>query len=158
LEYILSTSNENTLTPIILAVDISKSSSASVLDKGGFNIRYMGGGSNVVGDFFSDDLNIGGINVEKLTMSVATNTTDVTSGVLGIGLSTREYSAMLGQTPYKNILDEMVDQGFINSRSYSLWLDGLGTSTFQIPQLFKERVEANGVDRRYKWKHPLRWL
>lgn len=84
----------------------------------------------MVGDFFGDDLNMGGIKVKNLTMAVATNATAVTSGVLGIGVDTREYSAMLGNLPYGNILDEMLDQGFISSRSYSVWLDGLSKPTF----------------------------
>jgi hypothetical protein len=49
-------------------------------------------------------------------------------GIMGVGYNTTEASEFL----YANIIDSMVQQGLINTRAYSLWLDDLESSTGQI--------------------------
>ncbi|KAK5038338.1 hypothetical protein LTS07_001808 [Exophiala sideris] len=50
-------------------------------------------------------------------------------GILGLGYDTLESWADDGQrTPYKNLLDQMVEQQLIDEPIFSLWLDDLGAS------------------------------
>ena len=66
-------------------------------------------------------------------MAVATNAKFVSTGIMGIGFSAGESLAQTTE-PYPNIIDQMVTQGLINTRAYSLWLDDLGmSSTFISP-------------------------
>lgn len=46
---------------------------------------------------------------------------------MGIGFDADE-SLPPGVNIYPNIIDDMVAQGLINTRAYSLWLDDLGRS------------------------------
>ena len=61
-----------------------------------------------------------------MTIAVATEVKDATTGVMGIGLDSDESIVGNGGRPYKNLVDMMVEQGLINSRSYSLWLNDVG--------------------------------
>lgn len=47
---------------------------------------------------------------------------------MGVGFNTSEAA----DTIYPNIIDLMVEQGLINTRAYSLWLDDLSASTGQV--------------------------
>ena len=58
-------------------------------------------------------------------MAVATTARYIDTGIMGIGFDTDE-SVQPGVKVYPNIVDDMVDQGLINTRAYSLWLDDLG--------------------------------
>lgn len=49
----------------------------------------------------------------------------VSSGLLGLGTTALEAKAMSGGETHKTFLDEMKDQGIINSRSFSMWLNTL---------------------------------
>jgi Eukaryotic aspartyl protease len=81
----------------------------------------------VIGDYVEDVLAIGDITIQNLTMAVATVAIDVNEGIIGIGFDTAESSVTKdGREPYKNIIDQMADQGLISSRSYSLWLNEIG--------------------------------
>jgi hypothetical protein len=106
-------------------VDPSKSSSLTILDQGGFSISYVTPGSGVVGDYISDDFGIGGITLKNITMAVATKANYVPTGIMGIGFDSGESITSTSGQPYPNVIDEMVQQGLINSRSYSLWLNDL---------------------------------
>jgi hypothetical protein len=69
--------------------------------------------------------------VQNLTMAVATSARYVDTGIMGIGFDTDE-SLPPGAKTYPNIIDDMVAQGLINTRAYSLWLDDLGTVYHQV--------------------------
>ena len=52
---------------------------------------------------------------------------------MGIGYSANEVQVdWLGKDPYPNLVDLMVDQGYIKSRAYSLWLNDLDAQTGEI--------------------------
>ena len=63
--------------------DPSNSSTATLLEKDGFEIQYVTPGSEVSGDYISDDFALGGASIKNLTMAVATNAQSVTTGIMG---------------------------------------------------------------------------
>ena len=77
---------------------------------------------------YADDFAIGDLAMQNLTMAVATMAKNVNTGIMGIGLDTDE-SLPPGKQAYPNIVDEMVTQGLINTRAYSLWLDDLSKTS-----------------------------
>ena len=68
------------------------------------------------------------MTLKALTMAVATQAAYVSTGIMGIGFDTDEsIAASSGETNvYYNLIDELVQQNLIGSRSYSLWLNDLG--------------------------------
>ncbi|KAJ5475465.1 hypothetical protein N7539_007752 [Penicillium diatomitis] len=104
--------------------DEMSSSTSTVLDRNGFTIGYVDG-SGVEGDYVRDDFSIGGVRVQGMTLAVATRVKDIGTGVMGIGFESDESIAAYGSKPYKNLVDRMVEQGLIKSRSYSLWLNDI---------------------------------
>lgn len=60
-------------------------------------------------------------------MAVADETQNVPTGIMGIGFDTDESIVGEGGQPYQNFIDAMVDQGIIQTRAYSVWLNDLGT-------------------------------
>ncbi|KAK9374905.1 aspartic peptidase domain-containing protein [Lipomyces chichibuensis] len=104
-----------------------------------FYIAY-GDGSYAKGDYAYDTFDIGGAAVKNLTIAVATDA-NTTEGIMGIGYPTNEaiVSSYGSSYQYKNLPDLLVEQRFIRSRAYSLWLNDLEASTGSI--LF------GGVDR-----------
>ncbi|KAK9323360.1 aspartic peptidase domain-containing protein [Lipomyces orientalis] len=104
-----------------------------------FYIAY-GDGSYARGVYASETFDIGGAAVENLTIAVATDA-NATDGIMGIGYPSNEaiVSVYGSAYQYKNLPDLLVEQGFIQSRAYSLWLNDLEASTGSI--LF------GGVDR-----------
>lgn len=80
--------------------DPSKSSSATLLEQGGFEIEYVTPGSEVLGDYISDNFGLGGITVQNLTMAVATTAEEVFTGIMGPPLPIQAYSSLLMQSRY----------------------------------------------------------
>ncbi|KAJ5560450.1 hypothetical protein N7513_002849 [Penicillium frequentans] len=111
--------------------DDSQSSTASLIDKDGFQITY-GDYSQVFGDYMSDNFQISSITIKDLEFAVARETSEGLIGVMGIGFDAGESIAYASGESYKNIMDSMVDQGLTNSRSYSLWLNDLESGTGNI--------------------------
>ena len=72
---------------------------------------------------------MGGIKLKQLQMGLAQSATNVTTGIMGIAFDSDESAASNG-TVYPSVVDQMVTQGVINSRAYSLWLDDLRTFRF----------------------------
>ena len=107
-------------------VDSSQSSTYKLLSNGTFQIQYVTPNSGVVGDYGSDNFAIGGTTIKALTLAVATQAQDVPTGIMGIGFDTDESIAASGGTVYPNIIDVLVSENIIGSRSYSLYLDDLG--------------------------------
>jgi len=99
-----------------------------LIEEDGFSISY-GDGSEVSGDYVSDVFRVGSLAVKNMEFAVATDQSEVgTMGIMGIGFDTNEAITDFGGKPYRNIIDSMADQGLINSRAYSLWLNDLGKS------------------------------
>ena len=80
----------------------------------------------------TDDFKIGGATIKNLQMGLA-NTTTSGFGVIGIGFDENEASlTSITSVPYPNLIDQMVSQGLINTKAYSLYLDDLEESTGSI--------------------------
>ncbi|KAJ5660881.1 uncharacterized protein N7484_000253 [Penicillium longicatenatum] len=110
----------------------SRSSTSSLIEEDGFIIKY-GDGSEVSGDYVSDVFRVGSLTVKKMEFAVATEQYEVgTMGIMGIGFDTNEAMTDFGSKPYRNIIDSMADQGLINSRAYSLWLNDLDSGEGNI--------------------------
>lgn len=93
----------------------------------------------MTGDYVGDDFTIGGTTIKNLTMGVATKAVSTNTGIMGIGFDLNE--ALVGQEvaqgdsspqPYPNLIDEMLQQGLIGVRGYSLYLDDLEADTGTI--------------------------
>ena len=66
-----------------IVFDPSQSSSSALLVQGGFEITYATPGSQVEGDYISDNFGLGGVTVNNLTMGVASFVQQVPIGVMG---------------------------------------------------------------------------
>ncbi|KJK65675.1 SAPs pepsin-like proteinases secreted from pathogens to degrade host protein [Aspergillus parasiticus SU-1] len=106
----------------------NRSSTATVISEGGFEISYVTQGSGVKGNWVKDDFSVGNITITGLSLGVATQAAGVPTGIMGIGFSADESNSTL----YPNFVDQMVAQGLTKSRSYSLWLDDLDNSTGSV--------------------------
>jgi hypothetical protein len=96
--------------------------------KNGFKIQYQDKtGSS--GDMISDDLIISTGTVHNLEMGLAFQTT-VGYGLMGIGYDVNE-AASTG-AKYPNLIDQLVTQGLINAKVYSLYLNDRGSSTGSV--------------------------
>ncbi|OBT67766.1 hypothetical protein VE03_03508 [Pseudogymnoascus sp. 23342-1-I1] len=108
-----------------------KSSTYEELISGGFTIKYVDQ-TESSGDYISETVSFNGQNksnnaIKELQIGLADVST-LPVGVMGIGYNTSEAA----DTVYPNIIDQMVEQGLINTRAYSLWLDDLAATTGQI--------------------------
>lgn len=112
--------------------DYSASSTFQELDNmGEFQIQYVDG-TEIQGVYISDDLSIGDTKLTNLTMAAATRLNSLGVGIMGVGFSADESIAASGGRTYPSIIDVLQSEGFIQSRSYSLWLDDLDSSTGSI--------------------------
>lgn len=107
-------------------VDSSQSSTFEVVVPDGFQIQYLDG-STASGDYVTDHFEIGDTVIESLQMGLANQTASGT-GVLGIGFTANEAA----ETQYPNIVDQMVQQDFIPTKAYSLYLNDYQSSTGSI--------------------------
>ncbi|OBT99334.2 hypothetical protein VE01_02698 [Pseudogymnoascus verrucosus] len=111
--------------------DQLKSSTYDKLISGGFQIQYVDQ-TESSGDYISETVSFNGQNksnnaIKELQIGLASTST-LPVGVMGIGYN----SSVAAATVYPNIIDQMVYQGLINTRAYSLWLDDLSAATGQI--------------------------
>jgi Eukaryotic aspartyl protease len=97
-----------------------------LIQQGGFKIVY-GDGTGSSGDLISDNFGIGGSTIKSLEIGLATETT-VDFGLMGIGYDTNEAEAIT----YPNFIDDLITQGLINYKAYSLYLDDLEASSGSI--------------------------
>ncbi|KAK5135572.1 hypothetical protein LTR08_005052 [Meristemomyces frigidus] len=114
--------------------DPDASSTSTMIKQDGFSIVY-GDSTGASGDYFSDIFGLGGTAIENVTVAVATNLSFwpvIAPSIMGIGLDVNEAITDDGSTPYPGLLSHMVDQGLINTRTYSLWLDDLDAATGTI--------------------------
>ncbi|KAB5517313.1 aspartic peptidase domain-containing protein [Coniochaeta sp. 2T2.1] len=95
----------------------SKSSTYAVKVRNGFNITYLDG-TGATGSYITDNLEINGVTVESLQMGLATSVQRGV-GVFGVGFPANEAAAV----KYPNIIDELANQGFINAKAFSLYLN-----------------------------------
>lgn len=97
-----------------------------------FNITYVDG-TGSTGNYFTDNLSVGGVTLTGLEMGLATDTS-IGTGIMGVGFALDEAVCnTAGPCPtYPTIVDQMVSQGKINTHAYSLWLDDLNAQTGSI--------------------------
>ncbi|ELR07120.1 hypothetical protein VC83_02421 [Pseudogymnoascus destructans] len=111
--------------------DHLKSSTYNKLISNGFQIQYVDQ-TGSTGDYISETVSFNGQNksnnaIKKLQIGLASTST-LPVGVMGVGYN----SSVAAATVYPNIIDQMVNQGLINTRAYSLWLDDLSAATGQV--------------------------
>ncbi|KAL8295459.1 hypothetical protein RB597_008712 [Gaeumannomyces tritici] len=97
--------------------DSAKSTSYALEQADGFSIRYLDG-SQAKGDYIKDDFTVGGTTIRSMQIGLAKETVRGT-GILGVGFSTH----VAAPEQYPNIMDELVRQGLIPAKAYSLWLN-----------------------------------
>jgi hypothetical protein len=84
--------------------------------------------TTATGDYALDDLTIGGVVIKDMQFGIMYQGT-VRYGILGIGLPGIESTADYGLGQYNNLPILLVNQGYIQSAAYSLWLNGDQTAT-----------------------------
>ncbi|ERF75846.1 hypothetical protein EPUS_01212 [Endocarpon pusillum Z07020] len=114
------------------AFDSSASRTFVDLLRNAFQIQYVDG-SQIQGDYFADTLSFGNsITLQNMTMGLATEATRGL-GIMGIGYAAGESLAMENpEAIYPNVIDELVLQGEISSRAYSLYLNDLDAENGNI--------------------------
>jgi hypothetical protein len=116
-----------------MTVDTSRSSTFEMAREGRFNISYLDG-SGAAGDYILDDIGIGDETVKAQQLGLAHDVT-VTTGIMGIGFTENvaSNSARFGDPfTYPSIIDQMFEQGVINLKAYSLYLDAKSSDTGSI--------------------------
>src|SRR5277367_5955968 len=83
-----------------------------------FQISYVDG-TNIVGDYITDVLNIGSTKLTNMTMAAATQLRDPAVGIMGIGYQAGEsisesIAAGQGGALYPNVINVLKNQGHIN--------------------------------------------
>ncbi|KAG0637706.1 aspartic peptidase domain-containing protein [Tuber brumale] len=99
---------------------------------GDFDISYVDG-EYARGEYGKDVFTLSdGVKVAGLQFGVGLESTS-TDGIMGIGFSLNEVQVQrLNKSPYRNLVDLMVDQKLIRSRAYSLWLNDLNAITGEV--------------------------
>ncbi|KIY03182.1 uncharacterized protein Z520_01649 [Fonsecaea multimorphosa CBS 102226] len=87
---------------------------------GEFSVSYFDG-TAASGYYIEDTMELGSATVTGVTFAVATSAASTERGIMGIGLQGLEGSAV----KYPEFLDDLHTQGFIDRRSYSIYLDDL---------------------------------
>ncbi|KAF4632514.1 hypothetical protein G7Y89_g5612 [Cudoniella acicularis] len=106
--------------------DANSSSTYQYLN-GDFLVAY-GGGDGASGDNALDILSIGGAVIQNMQFGIMYTTT-VLEGILGVGFTGIEGQVLnFGDPPYNNLPVLLVQQGYIESRAFSVYLnDDTGT-------------------------------
>ncbi|MCJ1387227.1 hypothetical protein MMC18_000067 [Xylographa bjoerkii] len=113
-------------------VDLYLASFVSISD-GTFVTSYQDG-SGTSGDFFTDNIEIGGVTVKTQQMGLTLeSTSNSNNGLVGLGFDSNEAGlAVNGAQPYPTLVDTMVTQGLINAMTYSIWLNDVATGKGSI--------------------------
>lgn len=111
---------------------------------GGFGEGYLGG-DNITGDFIQDTFGIADITLANVTMGLGMNYSSAPAaegelrslfgGILGIGLPFYNYFYLSDTAEWlvdPSFLEVMYEQGVIESRAFSLYLDSANSSTGSI--------------------------
>ncbi|KAH9837508.1 putative aspartic-type endopeptidase opsB [Teratosphaeria destructans] len=96
-----------------------------------FNITYEDG-SGAVGDYATDVVSFGGISLKNQQFGIGYSSSSG-EGVIGIGYAINEAATEYGsQLEYANVPRKLVEEGYIQSNAYSLWLNDLDSSEGSI--------------------------
>ena len=111
--------------------DPSSSTTYKVVAQGNFSTQF-GDGSTASGDYSTDVVGVGNVQLPNVQFGVASNvnsTTGFAVSLMGVGYSFEEAAARR----YPNIPEILKSAGAINSRLYSVFLNQLGMlCVFQI--------------------------
>ena len=117
-------------------VNPDDSDTFKTVDRGGFDITYLDS-RNIQGDYFEDTVTIGDAEVKSQRLGLALKSVRPT-GIMGLGFSNNVAST----TKYPTVVDNMVDQGFIEAAAFSLYLVSLPSShLFQEWKSFSSSAE-----------------
>ncbi|GKT42628.1 putative aspartic-type endopeptidase opsB [Colletotrichum spaethianum] len=100
----------------------SESSTYKLVSTNGFDITYLDG-KNIQGDYIQDVISFDGKTIKDQQMGLAIQTVK-SSGLMGLGFSEN----VATRRQYPTILDNMVTQGQIGRKAYSIWLNDLSAS------------------------------
>ncbi|KAK3367628.1 aspartic peptidase domain-containing protein [Podospora didyma] len=106
--------------------DASKSSTFKPVVRDGFIIQYLDG-TGAAGDYFNDSINLGGANLQSMQMGIAYNSTNQWA-MMGVGFSEN----VNAETPFPGLIDQLLLQGMIGVKAYSLWLNDMESATGTI--------------------------
>ena len=100
---------------------------------GPFQIEYVDG-TQIQGTYVTDVLNIGSTQLTTMTMANAQDLNTQGIGIMGVGFTSGESIAQTSgpQAEYPNVIDVLKNEGFINKKAYSLWLDDLESNTGSV--------------------------
>jgi hypothetical protein len=110
-----------------------KSSTFVETDPEDFQIGYADG-TQITGDYANETISLAGVTVPDMTIGVAKDMTGAPggndalfTGLVGVGFDTNEaiYGQSNGTKEFPTIVSQLVDQGKINTRAFSLWLNDL---------------------------------
>ncbi|GAB7366023.1 hypothetical protein MBLNU230_g7346t1 [Neophaeotheca triangularis] len=109
-----------------------RSSTYEVVEPDGFNITYVDG-SSASGPYVRDTVRFGDdVSLTNQQFGIG-EVSSSPEGILGIGYPLNEVAvAYNNDEPYDNIPVSLVEQGYINTNAYSLWLNDLQASTGSI--------------------------
>lgn len=102
-----------------MLVNASASSTFELVDRGGFDITYLDG-RNIKGSYFNDTVTFGEGKIENQQLGLASDTVRAT-GLMGLGFSAN----VAARKKYPTVIDNMVEQGLIETRAFSLYLNDL---------------------------------
>jgi hypothetical protein len=95
-----------------------------------FKITYVDGtGSS--GDYVEDTVQFSGVTLKSQQFGIG-YVSSSQEGIIGIGYPTNEVAVRYGYEPYNNVPASLVEDGYINTNAYSLWLNDLDASTGEI--------------------------
>ncbi|KAK2056030.1 eukaryotic aspartyl protease, partial [Colletotrichum caudatum] len=100
----------------------SQSSTFKVVSANGFDITYLDG-KHIRGDYVQDVVTLDGKTIRDQQLGLAIQTTKA-AGLLGLGFT----EATTAQRGYRTILDNMVMQGQIGRKAFSIWLNDLSSA------------------------------
>lgn len=125
--------NRCQVLPCVTPFNSANSSTFKVIKPDLFATTY-GDSSAARGDLVQDFFTIGGASLKNQTLGVAKNSTVGETAVMGIGYAALEASEIhrKDKFTFPSLLDNMVDQGVINHKAYSLYLDDLDDNTGTI--------------------------
>ncbi|KAE9367406.1 acid protease [Stipitochalara longipes BDJ] len=107
--------------------DPTKSSTFDDILPGNFSSVY-GDGSGVTGDYFTDQLSIAGVTVDKLQMGVGYTGNNIGNGIIGISYQSGEENP----AKYPTVIETMVSQALISTPAYSIWLNDFEAASGSI--------------------------
>ncbi|KAK1585330.1 eukaryotic aspartyl protease [Colletotrichum navitas] len=100
----------------------SMSSTFKLVSANDFDVAYLDG-KRIRGDYIQDVVSFGGKTIKDQQLGLAVQTVRA-AGLLGLGLT----GGTTSKREYPTILDNMVKQGQIGRKAYSIWLNDLSSA------------------------------